>query len=114
MGKEKNKPVEVSYRLLFPERQEHYVQAKADKISYGGMLIRSSRDLMVGSLIEIEVKVVSPQEAEKLKLLAEIKWSQKDESSESYSAGVFYLLPTAGRMFQLFKEKNRHIIQNKK
>ncbi|MFH1438368.1 MAG: hypothetical protein ABIJ56_21850 [Pseudomonadota bacterium] len=111
MEKDKNKPVEVFYRVLFPERQEHYVQARAEKISYGGMLIMSSRDLMVESLIEIEMIVDASEEAEKLKLLAEVKWSKKDESSGTFSAGVFFLLPTAGRMFQLFKEKNLNIIR---
>ena len=78
------------------------------------MLIMSSRDLIVGSLIEIEVIVDGSRETEKLKLLAEVKWSQKKEGSDTFSAGVFYLLPTAGRMFQIFKEKNLHIIQDKK
>jgi hypothetical protein len=110
MAEHENAAPAISYRVLFPERKEQYVQAVADKVSYGGMLIRCSEKLKVGSLVEIELGDAEARPG-KLKLLAEVKWTQPIAGTRLYSTGVFYLLPTAGRMFQLFMERNLRSIE---
>jgi hypothetical protein len=47
----------------------------------------------------------------KHKLLAEVKWTQPVAGARFYSKGVFYLLPTAGRMSQLFMDRNLRSIE---
>jgi len=111
MIKNENTHTRISYRILFPERQEVYIEAEAENISYGGMLIRTGEKLKVGSLIEIDLKG-EDEESEKLKLLGEVKWIKEVPGAEIFSAGIFYLLPTAGRMFELFKRKNLHYIED--
>jgi len=103
--------IALAYRLLFPERQEAYSQAEAEKISYGGMLITAGEKLKVGSLVEIELRT-GPEGKARLKLLGEVKWVKAAEGRDAFSTAVFYLIPTAGRMFDLFMAVNREAVDD--
>lgn len=93
------------YRLLFPKRDEKYYEAKVEKISYGGILLRTNRSIDIGTLIEITT-ARKPGAEEKLKLLGEVKWKKDSEKGDDFTIGVFYLLPTPQAMWQLFRIRN--------
>lgn len=107
----KRRGLAIAYRILFPERRESYHEAEAEKISYGGMLVRTVEKLAIGSLLEIEISM-GRKGKDKLKLLGEVKWTRPVENERSYSTGVFYLLPTAGRMYRLFMAENRRALED--
>jgi hypothetical protein len=111
MERKQSAPVKISYRVLFPERKENYIRAEAARISYGGMLITTREKLAVGCLLEIALRV-DPEAKEKLKLLGEVRWIKEGAARDTWSAAVFYLLPTAGRMFDLFRFVNREAIED--
>jgi len=111
MEKKQTAPVKISYRVLFPERKETYIRAEAARISYGGMLITTRERLKIGCLLEIALRV-NPEIKEKLKLLGEVKWIKEGAAKDTWSVAVFYLLPTAGRMFELFRFINREAIED--
>lgn len=111
MEKKQTAPARISYRVLFPERKESYIRAEAARIGYGGMLITTKERLEIGCLIEIALRV-DPESKEKLKLLGEVKWIKEGAVRDTWSAAVFYLLPTAGRMFELFRFVNREAIED--
>ncbi len=111
MEKKQTAPVKISYRVLFPERKESYIRAEAARIGYGGMLITTKERLKIGCLIEIALRI-DPESKEKLKLLGEVKWIKEGAARDTWSVAVFYLLPTAGRMFELFRFVNREAIED--
>jgi len=104
-------PIAVSYRLLFPERQEKLAGALAERVSYGGLLLRAREPLAVGSLLEVEIGSGQAGAETGLKLIGEVKWLEAHEDGEHFLAGVFFLLPTAGRMFELFMLRNRDFVE---
>jgi Tfp pilus assembly protein PilZ len=111
MERKQTPPVKISYRVLFPERKETYTRAEAARISYGGMLINTREKLEIGCLVEIALRV-DPGKKEKLKLLGEVRWIKEGAGRDTWAAAVFYLLPTAGRMFELFRFVNREAIED--
>lgn len=111
MEKKQTAPVKISYRVLFPERNESYIRAEAARISYGGMLITTRERLKIGCLIEIALRV-DPGKKEKLKLLGEVRWIKEGATRDTWSVAVLFLLPTAGRMFELFRFVNREAIED--
>jgi hypothetical protein len=90
----KTGPLDVTFQAMHP-RDEESRAGRAHKVSFSGAVITSDALPPLGSILQLTI----PLPSRTMRVFAEVKWHNPEADPPSF--GVFFLMPTTGRMLDL-------------
>ncbi len=93
-------PLDVTFHSLVP-RADSPVPGRAVRLSFSGAVIEAGDLPQLGAVVELRLPVGQGKDG--LGMFAEVKWLSSPSAGGPGLFGVFYLLPTAGRMLELIE-----------
>jgi hypothetical protein len=87
-------PLPVTFQAFHP-RDEVEREGTAVKLSFSGAVITSTELPPLGAVLQLSI----PLPAKTVRMFAEVKWHNPEHDPPSF--GVFFLMPTTGRMLDL-------------